>query len=68
MVFHITANRFLRGMVRLIVGTCIQVGMGNITVEDVKKALEMQTTLPKALSVPPDGLFLTRVVYPYSFT
>jgi tRNA pseudouridine38-40 synthase len=68
MVFHITANRFLRGMVRLIVGTCIQVGMGNITLGDVKKALETQTTLPKALSVPPDGLFLTRVIYPYSFT
>jgi tRNA pseudouridine38-40 synthase len=65
MVFHITANRFLRGMIRLIVGTCVQVGMGSITVGDVKNALETQTTLTKALSVPPDGLYLTRVVYPY---
>jgi len=65
LTFHITANRFLRGMVRLIVGTCITAGMGQIAVEDVKKALEDQTPLLKSLSVPPEGLFLTEVRYPY---
>jgi tRNA pseudouridine38-40 synthase len=52
-------------MVRLIVGTCINAGMGQIAVEDVKMALEDQTPLPKTLSVPPEGLFLTEVRYPY---
>jgi tRNA pseudouridine38-40 synthase len=64
LVFHITANRFLRGMVRLIVGACVQTGIGQLSVADVQQALDMQTALPKNLSVPPHGLFLTRVLYP----
>ena len=64
-VFHITANRFLRGMVRLIVGACIQVGKGQLTLDDVRTALEHQTPLKKSLSVPAHGLFLTDVRYPY---
>jgi tRNA pseudouridine38-40 synthase len=63
-VFHITANRFLRGMVRLIVGASIQIGRGQIKVEDVKNALDEQKPLKKSLSVPPQGLFLTDVKYP----
>jgi tRNA pseudouridine38-40 synthase len=65
LLFHITANRFLRGMVRLIVGACVQAGIGQITVEDVKTALDQQKMLKKSLSVPPQGLFLTDVKYPY---
>ena len=65
LLFHITANRFLRGMVRLIVGACIQTGIGQITVEEVQAALNEQKTLKKSLSVPPQGLFLTDVKYPY---
>jgi tRNA pseudouridine38-40 synthase len=65
LVLHITANRFLRGMVRLIVGACVQAGMGQLTPEQVRLALEQQTHLPKSLSVPPQGLFLTEIKYPY---
>lgn len=65
LIFHVTANRFLRGMVRLIVGACINVGLGKIEVEDVKLALDEQKALKKSLSVPPQGLFLTDVKYPY---
>ena len=65
LLFHITANRFLRGMVRLIVGACVNAGLGKIEVADVKSALDEQTTLKKSLSVPPQGLFLTGVLYPY---
>jgi tRNA pseudouridine38-40 synthase len=65
MIFHITANRFLRGMVRLIVGACIQVATGKLDLNDVKRALDEQKTLKKSLSVPPHGLFLTAVHYPY---
>ncbi|MCW5922689.1 MAG: tRNA pseudouridine synthase A [Saprospiraceae bacterium] len=64
-VFHVTANRFLRGMVRLIVGACLNVGLGKIELDDVKSALDMQQPLKKSLSVPPQGLFLTDVKYPY---
>ncbi|MEQ1744386.1 MAG: tRNA pseudouridine(38-40) synthase TruA [Saprospiraceae bacterium] len=64
MVFHISANRFLRGMVRLIVGACVLAGKGQIALEDIRAALESQTPLPKSWSVPPQGLFLTGVRYP----
>lgn len=63
-IFHIRANRFLRGMVRLIVGACIQVGRGQIGVSDVQEALETQKSLSKSLSAPAQGLFLTDVKYP----
>ncbi|MFN0216445.1 MAG: tRNA pseudouridine(38-40) synthase TruA [Saprospiraceae bacterium] len=63
--FNITANRFLRGMVRLIVGACVQAGRGQLDLVDVKKALDQQLPLKKSLSAPPQGLFLTDVKYPY---
>ncbi len=65
MVFHISADRFLRGMVRLIVGSCINVGLKKVSLTAIKVALENQTRLDKSLSVPPDGLFLTEVVYEF---
>ncbi len=65
MVFHITANRFLRGMVRLIVGMCLNVGQGKLPLPAVQKALDEQTRLEKSWSAPPDGLFLTQVRYPF---
>jgi tRNA pseudouridine38-40 synthase len=64
MVFTITSNRFLRGMVRLIVGACIQAGQGQLLPSDVKEALQVQKSLSKSLSVPAHGLFLTDVKYP----
>ncbi len=64
-VFHISANRFLRGMVRLIVGMCLNVGLGKLEIETVKTALDNQTTLVKAHSAPAHGLFLTEVKYDY---
>jgi tRNA pseudouridine38-40 synthase len=64
-VFHISANRFLRGMVRLIVGACINIGLGQMSLDDLTQALEEQTPLKKSSSVPPTGLFLTEVKYPF---
>ena len=52
-------------MVRLIVGACIQAGKGQLPVDDIQHALEQQTALKKNLSVPPQGLALTDVKYPY---
>jgi len=65
MVFHISANRFLRGMVRLIVGMCINVGWGKLSLTDVKFALDNQVRLKKDLSVEAKGLFLTEIRYPF---
>lgn len=67
MVLHIAANRFLRGMVRLIVGMCIQVGTQQISLEAVRRALDQQTRLDKSFSVPAEGLSLTEIRYPYEW-
>lgn len=64
LIFFITANRFLRGMVRLLVGMCLQVGAGKLTLDEVRTALETQKPLRRSISVPPQGLFLTNVRYP----
>lgn len=64
LLFTVEANRFLRGMVRLMVGACVQVAMGKIPLSAVKTALETQQMLEKSLSAPAEGLFLTRVDYP----
>jgi tRNA pseudouridine38-40 synthase len=64
MTYFISANRFLRGMVRLVVGMCLNAGLGKIDLEDVHQALRTQTLLKKSWSVPPEGLFLTEVKYP----
>jgi tRNA pseudouridine38-40 synthase len=62
--FTISANRFLRGMVRLIVGTCLQVGRGKLDLQEVKAALDTQSPMPRAESVPAHGLHLISVQYP----
>lgn len=63
-VFHVSADRFLRGMIRLIVGCCLRVAEGKISRDDVKRALDQQTALPGSWSAPAEGLFLTNIVYP----
>lgn len=64
LVFSIGANRFLRGMVRLMVGACLQVGLGKISLAELQRALDEQTRLSQAWSVPAEGLYLTEVKYP----
>ena len=65
LTFHISANRFLRGMVRLIVGMCLNVGLGKLEIDDVKEAMDKQVRLKKDLSVEAKGLFLTEIRYPF---
>jgi tRNA pseudouridine38-40 synthase len=64
-VFYIEADRFLRGMIRLIVGMCVYVGLGKITINDLVYALDNQVPLKMPLSVPPHGLFLDEIKYTY---
>lgn len=65
LVYWVTSDRFLRGMIRLIVGMCLRVAAGKTTLEEVRRALETQQPLPGSESVPPDGLTLMEVRYPY---
>jgi tRNA pseudouridine38-40 synthase len=66
LVFTITANRFLRGMVRAIVGTLLDVGTGKISVEDLKRILTSKDRKKAGMNVPPEGLYLMSVKYPRS--
>lgn len=63
LVYHVTADRFLRGMIRLIVGMCLNVGRGKVTIEEVRAALDTKEALVKALSAPAKGLFLKDIRY-----
>lgn len=63
LVFYISANRFLRNMVRAIVGTLIEVGQKKKTVADFRRVIESKKRSEAGLSVPAQGLFLTEVKY-----
>lgn len=62
--FRITADRFLRNMVRAIVGTLLQVGKGSITVEDFQDIINQKDRCSAGDSVPANALFLAKVEYP----
>ena len=64
LVFTITADRFLRNMVRAIVGTLIEIGKGKLSAEAMKKVIEAKDRSGAGYSVPAHGLFLEKVVYP----
>ena len=63
-VFTISANRFLRNMVRSVVGTLLDVGIGKVKVEAVKKIIEKKDRCAAGTSVPAKALFLTEIKYP----
>ncbi|QYJ67981.1 tRNA pseudouridine(38-40) synthase TruA [Flavobacterium litorale] len=65
LVFTISADRFLRNMVRAIVGTLIQVGIGKKNIDDFRAVIESQDRSNAGFSVPAHGLYLTKVNYPY---
>ncbi|MGS2763214.1 tRNA pseudouridine(38-40) synthase TruA [Sinomicrobium sp. M5D2P9] len=65
LVFTITADRFLRNMVRAVAGTLLQVGQGKLQKENVKKILESKNRSEAGASVPAHGLYLTKIQYPY---
>ncbi len=63
LVFTIRADRFLRNMVRAIVGTLVEVGLGKMKPNDVKTVINKKDRAEAGKSVPAKGLFLTKVVY-----
>ena len=64
-IFYISADRFIRGMVRLIVGAMLQIGEGRMTLEEFENGIKEGRRFKMALSAPAHGLFLTGVKYPY---
>ena len=66
LVFTIKADRFLRNMVRAIVGTLLEVGFGKISIEDFHNIIRSRDRSNAKTSAPAKGLYLTRVCYPYN--
>ena len=62
-IISLTGNGFMRYMVRMIVGTLIQVGLGKLTSEDIKKILEDPVRKPSSFKAPAYGLYLKEVLY-----
>jgi len=65
LVFHVSANRFLRNMVRAIVGTLLEVGKGKMSIDEFKAVLDSKDRRNAGPSVPAKGLYLTTIQYPY---
>jgi tRNA pseudouridine38-40 synthase len=63
--FQITSNRFLKGMVRIIVKKLIDIGEGELTVDEFEGYLAGTTTPREAVPAYPQGLYLSKVTYPY---
>ena len=63
-IFEITANRFLRNMVRSIVGTLIDVGLEKTSLNDFIEIIKSKDRSMAGYSVPAKGLFLTKISYP----
>lgn len=63
-VFTIQADRFLRNMVRAIVGTLVEVGRGKLSIEEFRKVIEQKDRCKAGASVPGHALFLVDIEYP----
>ncbi len=66
LVFHITADRFLRNMVRAVVGTLLEIGLNKMKVEDLHHIIKSRDRQQAGTSVPAKALFLTGITYPGS--
>jgi tRNA pseudouridine38-40 synthase len=65
LVFRISADRFLRNMVRAIVGTLVDIGQGKLPPSAIRDIIESKNRSNAGVSVPACGLSLTEVHYPY---
>lgn len=63
-VFRISADRFLRNMVRAIAGTMIEIGTGKTSLKEFRAILESKNRSQAGYSVPAHGLYLTQITYP----
>lgn len=65
MTFVITANRFLRNMVRAVVGTLVDVGRGKLSQSDFAAVIAARNRCAAGTSMPPEALYLADITYPY---
>ena len=65
LIFTISANRFLRNMVRAIVGTLVNIGLHKITLTDFENIIKSKNRDKAGFSVPAHGLYLTKIEYDY---
>lgn len=63
LIYKIKSNRFLRGMVKGLVGTMLQTGRNKISIEEFKSIIEGKDCMKVDFSVPPEGLFLHKVEF-----
>lgn len=66
LIFSVQANRFLRGMVRALVGTLVNVGSGKISAHDFEQIILSKNRKNAGAQAPAEGLFLVEVGYPES--
>lgn len=64
LVYQVKANRFLRGMVRGLVGTMLKLGRGQLSIKDLRQIVEAKDCSKADFSTPAQGLFLTAISYP----
>lgn len=64
LIFTITADRFLRNMVRAIVGTMIEIGQGKMTIDQLHQVIKSKDRGQAGYSVPAHGLYLHKIEYP----
>lgn len=63
--FHISSNRFLAGMIRIIVGKLLEIGAGKLSPAEFEHFLQTKITPPTIIPAYAQGLYLTKVTYPY---
>ena len=64
LTFTISADRFLRNMVRSVVGTLLDVGLGKLTLSNLEEIIEAKDRCAASVSMPAQGLFLKKIEYP----
>jgi tRNA pseudouridine38-40 synthase len=67
MYYHVSGDRFLRGMVRAMTATMLKVGRGKITLQEFRNIIEAKDCTRASFAVPPQGLFLISVKYPVGY-
>jgi len=67
LVFYVTADRFLRGMVRALVATMLKIGRGKMTIAEFKNVVEEKDCSKASFAAPSQGLFLMRVNFPKNY-
>ena len=64
LVYHVKANRFLRGMVRALTATMLKTGRRQMSIDQLRDIIEAKDCTKASFAVPPQGLFLVSVAYP----